>query len=98
MTDFEKTLYNLDELIVKPDAREVVIGLVSCMCDNKKILHFKKGADGDFKMNLQKHAFSSLQIPFHAFELEWAADEQDWSHVFNIINTGTSRVEWVRSR
>ena len=85
-------------LTVVENAREVIINLVSCMCDNKNKFTLKKNADGDFKLNTNGHAFSNFQIPFAKDEIEWAADASDWKGVFRMINAGTSKIESVRSR
>ena len=79
-------------------AREVILTLISCMCDNKAIVSFKENQDGDYKFNTKGRHIDNFQIKYERHELEWAADSQDWEVVINMINTGTSVVEKVISR
>jgi hypothetical protein len=85
-------------LNVVPNAREIVIDLVSCMCDNKNKLSFKRDANGDYKISTHGYAFSNFQIKHDKIDIEWEADAQNWESVFKMINTGTSLIESVRSR
>ena len=89
---------NPPKLEVVENAREVIISLVSCMCDNRNKWTLKKNQDGDFKISTHGHAFSNFQTRFDRDEIEWAADASDWKKVFRMINSGTSKIESVRSR
>ena len=93
MSKYAELLNNPPKLKVKKDAREVVINLVSCMCDNKYKWTFKKNEDGDFKIKTHGYAFSNFQT-----EIEWEADDLKWGEVFRMINSGTSKIESLRSR
>ena len=86
------------KLEVTENAREVVINTISSMCDNKGKLTLKKNAEGDFKMSGNGSAISNWQMKHDRDEIEWEADDQNWSEVFRMINTGTSVIESVRSR
>tara|TARA_R100001480_G_scaffold13117_3_gene21906 strand:- start:8592 stop:8858 length:267 start_codon:yes stop_codon:yes gene_type:complete len=83
---------------VKENAREVIFYVVSCMCDNKYTLRFRKNDNDEFKMSGMGFALSNFQFEFKPFEIEWIADEGDWIGVKNMINTGTIKVEKVISR
>lgn len=85
-------------LIVKNDAKEVIIHLVSCMCDNKALMTLKKNSEGDFKLSTNSNAYSNFQIHYNKYEIEWAADNGDWDEVFRMINSGTSNIEKIASR
>ena len=98
MSKYVELLNNPPKLEVKKDAREVVINLVSCMCDNKHKWTFKKNDDGDFKIHTHGFAFSNFSTKFDKDEIEWEADELKWGKVFRMINTGTSKIESLRSR
>jgi len=89
---------NPPKLSVKENAREVAIHLVSVMCDNKKIMKLKKNTDGDFKLSTGIDAYSNFQIKHEKYEIEWAADNNEWSEVFSFINSGTVAIEKVMSR
>jgi hypothetical protein len=94
---------NPPAITVKDNAREVVIKTISVMCDNVSYLTFRKNADGDFRVsgslpNGMGACLSNWQMEADKVDLEWTADEQDWNKVIDIINTGTSQVEIVRSR
>jgi len=98
MSKYDELLKNPPKLLVKKEAREVVINLVSCMCDNKYKWTFKKNEEGDFKIRTHGYAFSNFQTKFDKDEIEWEADELKWDGVFRMINSGTSRIESLRSR
>tara|TARA_R100001460_G_scaffold266_12_gene1268 strand:- start:4566 stop:4832 length:267 start_codon:yes stop_codon:yes gene_type:complete len=83
---------------VKENAKEVIFYVVSCMCDNKYTLRFRKNDNDEFKMSGMGFALSNFQFEFKPFEIEWIADEGDWIGVKNMINTGTIKVEKVISR
>ena len=98
MSKYAELLNNPPKLEVKKDAREVVINLISCMCDNKYKWTFKKNEDGDFKINTHGYSFSNFQTEFDKDEIEWEADDLKWDEVFRMINSGTSVIESLRSR
>ena len=83
---------------VKPNSRELVITLVSCMCDNKSTMRLKKNQEGDFKLTCDREAFSNFQTKFRKDEIEWAADDGNFFEVFKMINSGTSVINEVKSR
>jgi len=90
-------------LNVKKDAKEVIFYLVSCMCDNKHTLRFRKNEDGEFKMSGMGQALSNFQFGYKEggkkpFEIEWEADNQNWIDVVDMINSGTVKVEKAISR
>lgn len=86
------------KLEVKENAREVVINLVSCMCDNKGKITLKKNDDGDFKLNSHRDAYTNFQIKFDRDDIEWEADDNNWNSVFRIINSGTYKIDNTKSR
>ncbi len=89
--------YKMHHKEIKEDVKEVIFYVVSCMCDNKYTLRFKKH-DGEFGMSGMGFALSNFQFSYKPFEIEWAADEGDWIRVKNMINSGTVKVEKVISR
>jgi len=98
MSKYNELLKNAPKLTVKKGAREVVINLISCMCDNKYIWTIKKNNEGDFKISTHGYAFDNFQTKYERNEIEWTADESNWEKVFDMINSGTSRIESIRSR
>ena len=88
---------------VKKDAKEVIFYVVSCMCDNKHTLRFRKNDDDEFKMSGMGQALSNFQFGYKEggikpFEIEWEADNQNWIDVVDMINSGTVKIEKVISR
>jgi hypothetical protein len=83
---------------IKKDAKEVIFYVVSCMCDNRYTLRFKKNGEGEFKMSGMGFALSNFQFRYEPFEMEWQADEGNWDRVQTMINSGTSVIEKVISR
>ena len=98
MSKFKELISRPPKFIVKKNAREVIIKLVSCMCDNRYEWSMKKNAEGDFKLCTSIFAFSNFQTRFNKSDIEWEADDSNWDKVFFMINSGTSRVESIKSR
>jgi nuclear transport factor 2 (NTF2) superfamily protein len=95
---YEELRDNPPNLWVADGAKEVIIHTTSCMCDNKALLRLKKNSDNEFKLNSPNWALSNWQFRCEIYEIEWMADEGNWSRVFELINTGTSLISEVRSR
>ncbi len=87
---------NLKE--IKKNPRELKIHVVSSMCDNKYILSLKKNSDGEFYMSGGRFSLSNFGFKKPVYEIEWAADEGDWSKVIHIINGGYQRIDKIVSR
>ena len=88
---------------VKKNAKEVIFYVVSCMCDNKYTLRFRKNDNDEFKMSGMGFALSNFQFGLREggikpFEIEWEADNQNWIDVVDMINSGTVKVDKVVSR
>jgi len=88
---------------VKKNAKEVIFYVVSCMCDNKYTLRFRKNDNNEFKMSGMGFALSNFQFGLREggikpFEIEWEADQENWIDVVDMINSGTVKVEKVISR
>ena len=98
MEKYRELLNNPPKLEVKENAREVVINLISCMCDNKHKITIKKNNDGDFKLNSHRDAYSNFQIKFDKDDIEWQADDNNWNDVFRMINSGTQLIDNIKSR
>jgi hypothetical protein len=98
MSKYQQLLQNPPFIKVKKDAREVIFKTVSCMCDNVHYLRFKKNDEGDFKLSGGGFALSNWQMKHPKHDIEWVADEGEWRRVVKMINTGTSKVESVKSR
>ena len=99
MSKYESLKYNPPKLEIKEDVREVMFNLISCMCDNRGTIRFKKNSEGDFKMDGLGQSLSNFQMKQHkTYEIEWFADEGKWKEVIQIINSGTSVIESVKSR
>ena len=98
MSKYQELLENPPKLKIEGKPREIKINLVSCMCDNKYRWTIKQNEDGDYKINTHGFAYSNWQIKDRKDDIEWIADEGDWDEVFEMINTGTSKVESIKYR
>jgi len=98
MSKYQELLRNKPELTIIEGAREVIFKTISCMCDNVGYLRFKKNLEGDFKLDGIGRTVSNWQMKVNTHELEWLADEGAWKKVIDLINTGTSQIESVKSR
>ena len=87
----------LEEQIVQ-NPREVIFHTVARMCDNKHMFRFKKNASGEFKLSCNGFAYSNFGISNNKYELEWAADDDRFFNVIQMINSGYQVVEKVVSR
>ena len=87
---------NLKE--IKKNPRELMIHTVASMCNNKHILSLKKNSDGEFKMSGRGYSLSNFGFKSPVYEIEWAADEGNWSEVIDIINSGYQRIHKIKSR
>ena len=83
----------------KENPREVHFAVVSCMCDNKHKLSFKRREDGSYAVTGNGEAISNFQMVGDVItDLEWAAEDGDWDKIVKIINSGTILVESVKYR
>ena len=98
MSRFGELLREPPVLMVKGNPREIKIDLVSATCDNRYRWTVKKDKDGDWKINTGKFAYSNFQTKHGRDDIEWIADEGNWNKVFDMINTGTSRIEAIKYR
>lgn len=100
--NYQEIRYNQPKLTIKDNATEVIFTLVSCMCDNISYIRFKKNDNGEFKIShYNDHvglAFSNLQCKYPSHDILWEADEQNWSEVIDMINSGTSAISDVKFR
>jgi len=98
MSVYQQLIQNPPEIKVKKNSREVIFKTVSCMCDNVHYIKFKKNTEGDFKMSGGGFSLSNWQMNHPPHDIEWTADEGMWKQVVRMINTGTSKIESVKSR
>ena len=98
MVSYIETKNNPPQLLIKEKAKEVIFTTVSCMCDNISYLRFKKNEEGDFKLDGRGNSILNWQMNHPKHQIEWMADEEEWDHVIEMINSGTSRVCDVMSR
>ncbi len=98
MNKYRELLNNPPKLEVKKNAREVVVNLISCMCDNRSKITLKKNDDGDFKLNSHRDSYRNFQMKFDKDDIEWEADDNNWNDVFRMINSGTSKIDNIKSR
>jgi hypothetical protein len=79
--------------------KEVVFDLCSCMCDNRYRFTFKKNEAGEFRLLRHGFAYSNFQIKgYRSDDLEWLADDGEWSEVVSAINSGVQKVEKTKYR
>jgi hypothetical protein len=101
MSKYKELLHNpptFTELYDSENLREVIFETISCMCDNRHFLKFKKNSDGDFKMNGNGHSLSNWQMKHEKHVIEWEADDNNWEMVVKMINTGTSKIASIKNR
>lgn len=89
---------NAPVLKIKENAKEVIFTTYSVMCDNKAYIRLKKNEDGEFQMTGMGRSLSNWQMEYKAYEIERAANENNWSEVIKMINSGTAVIGSVQSR
>jgi len=79
-------------------AREVIFTTISCMCDNKHKITFRKNDNGDFRMSGGGSSLSNWQFEDDIDDIEWVADALKWKNVIQMINNSTEVISAVKSR
>ena len=95
---FKALLNNPPKLEVKEGATEIIITTISAMCDNEGTIRFKKNRDDNFDMSGMGFSLSNWQFKHPIHDIAWAADDESWDEVFAMINSGTARIEKIKSR
>ena len=98
MRKYQKLKIEQPELKVCKNAREVIFTTISCMCDNKHKITFRKNDNGDFKMSGGMSSLKNWQFKADIDDIEWAADDQNWNEVIQFINDSIEVIEKVKSR
>ena len=95
---YAKLILNPPNLEVKGKPRQIKIDLISCMCDNKYRWVCTQNGDGDWKINTMGFAYSNFQCKYRKDDVEWSMDDGNWDIVWDMINSGTSKVENIQYR
>ena len=98
MSKYMELNQNPPKITVKKGAKEVLFTTISCMCDNKHTIQFKKNSEGEFTVNGRGNSMSNWDMKYDTMDLTWAADEENWSEVIKMINSGTEKISEVRAR
>jgi hypothetical protein len=103
MSKFRQLHFNPPVLNVKKDANVVIFNMVSCMCDNKSQIKFKKNSDVDFSMRAtlpsgMGYSLRNYQMEHSVTDIVWEAEDSNWDKVIKMINSGTARIESVKSK
>jgi hypothetical protein len=94
---YRKLKFNPPTLKVEGTPREMKIDLVSVMCDNKYRWSVEQ-VDGDYKISTSPFAYSNFQTKYRKDDIEWEMDNGNWNEVFNMINSGTIKIEQIKYR
>jgi len=102
MSIYSDLIQNPPKLEICVDASEVVFTVVSSMCDNVSYIAFKQ-FNNEFKIKVRNEhtllSLSNYQMPGdYVTDLKWAADDNDWDFVIDKINSGTCKIQSLRSR
>jgi len=100
MSKYSKLVENPPKIVVdKESPREIIFYIISCMCDNKHKIIFKKKENGEYSVSANGFALSNFQMEGdYETDLRWFAEDNEWTKVVEVINSGTSAVESVRYR
>lgn len=85
-------------LKIEGKPREIKIDVVSVMCDNKYRWSVFKNDNGDYKISTSPQAFSNFQTKYKKDDIEWEMDGGDWQEVWEMINSGTIKIEKIKYR
>jgi hypothetical protein len=98
MSTFQELVRNPPVLNKVVDgAKEIVIQLISSMCDNRDIWVITMNKEGKFKIDTNGYSFNNFQIRYSKTEVERECDNNNWLKVFTMINSGESRIKQIRS-
>jgi hypothetical protein len=98
MTKYEQLKNAPIKLNVCKNPREVHFNVVSCMCDNRHIISFKKKENGEWDHHGNGQAMSNFKLKLDSIDLNWSAEDGAWKDIFNAINNKYQFVEKIRSR
>lgn len=85
-------------LKIEGTPREIKIDVVSVMCDNKYRWSVFTNDNGDYKISTSPQAFSNFQTKYRKDDIEWEMDEGNWEEVWEMINSGTIKIEQIKYR
>ena len=85
-------------LKIEGKPREIKIDVVSVMCDNKYRWIVKKDGNGDYRINTSPSSYSNFQIEWRKDDIEWEMDNMNWEEVWEMINSGTIKIEKIKYR
>ena len=98
MSKYRELISNPVKNIITGKPKQVLIDLISCMCDNKNQITFALNENGSYSCLTHGYAFSNYQMNCSKPDLLWEAEEGEWDNVLKMINTGTSQVSQIRVR
>jgi len=100
MSRYRELMENPPKISIDEESpKEVIFYLVSCMCDNKYKITFKKKDNGEYSISAGVHSLKNFRMKGDYYtDLRWCAEDNEWDKVVNIINSGTEVVESVRYR
>ena len=98
MTKYQELISNPVKNNITGQPTQVLIDLVSCMCDNKSQITFVLNENKSYSCLTHGNAFSNYQMNCSKPDLLWEADSNNWSEVLKMINSGTSQVSQIRVR
>lgn len=94
---YDRLRMNPPVLEVKKDATKVIFTMVSCMCDNISYVKIENNVVSHYNDHCAL-SFSNLQCHGNKEDVIWAAEDEDWTEVIRILNSGTSKIASVRSK
>jgi hypothetical protein len=98
MSKYRELVSNPVKNIITGKPKQVLLDLVSCMCDNKSQITFALNENGSYSCLTHGQAFSNFQTGCSKADLLWEADDEKWDNVLKMINTGTSQISQIRVR
>ena len=87
-----------EKILVKDRRNGKNYKINSAFDDVDSIFSKNKNDDGDFKLNSHRDSYRNFQIKFDKDDIEWEADDSNWNKVFDMINSGTSKIDNIKSR
>ena len=97
MSEYRNLINNPPKLEIPINTTTVMIHTVASMCDNKYLLKMYKTTTGWVLDTLNQH-YNNFQTKCYKYEIEWAADNNEWDKVFGFINSGVQVVSHIACR
>jgi hypothetical protein len=95
---YRSLVQNPPKLEIVENATKVIFNMVSCMCDNRSQIVISGNYISSKLDNGLGYSMSNYQMECTTEDLKWEVEDGNWDKVIEMINSGTARIESVKSK